>query len=249
MHIKIIDLKSFFRLFSSLKWVAFFLAVVILALNFADKKFYSEEYIEAVHEISEEQIIVIDAGHGGEDPGTVGLNGKYEKNLNLEIALALGNMLSEKGYPVVYTRTEDKLLYSEDENIFGIRKISDLKNRCKIAAEYPNAIFISVHMNSYQNEKYSGLQVYYSLNNTGSRVLAEAVQKTVKKTLQPDNNRTVKAGENIYLLKNIDNVSILIECGFLSNPEECEKLSEKEYQKQLSSSIICAIIEYKENSK
>ena len=106
------------------------------------------------------RVIVLDAGHGGEDPGAIGRDGTYEKDLNLAITLDVGRLLTEMGYTVVYTRTEDKLLYKESENIKGLRKISDLKNRCAVAAEYPEALFVSLHMNSFGDGRYSGLQVY-----------------------------------------------------------------------------------------
>lgn len=194
--------------------------------------------------VSTAQVIVIDAGHGGEDCGAIGANGIYEKDLNLEISMLLGESLSEKGFTVVYTRTEDKMLYKPEENIKGIRKISDLKNRCEVASKYDDAIFISIHMNSFGEEKYSGAQIYYSVNNEACRVLAEAVQKSIRTGLQPDNTRTLKQGNDIYVLKNLSCPAILIECGFLSNKEECESLCEKEYQKRLSFSIVCGIIEY-----
>jgi N-acetylmuramoyl-L-alanine amidase len=199
-----------------------------------------------MHEASEKNLIILDAGHGGEDPGAIGINNVYEKNINLDIAFLIGEILCERGFAVMYTRAEDKLLYSEEENIKGFRKISDLKNRCKIAAEYPEAMFVSIHMNSYQNSKYSGLQVYYSENNENSRMLASNIQSSVKNELQSLNNRTIKAGEGMYLLENVYNPAVLVECGFLTNAEECKKLSEKEYQKQLSLAIVCGIIKYKE---
>lgn len=193
------------------------------------------------------RVVVLDAGHGGEDPGAVGVNGKYEKDLNLEITLLIGELLSEKGYTVVYTRTEDKMLYSEEDNIKGMRKISDLKNRCAISAEYPECIFISIHMNTYGASKYSGLQVYYNSDDSQSRILAQAIQDNVKSKLQNHNNRAIKDGSNLYLLENCSGTGALIECGFLSNKDECEKLSQKEYQKELSFSIVCGIIEYIED--
>ena len=191
-----------------------------------------------------ERVIIIDAGHGGEDPGAIGVNGVYEKDLNLQIAITVGEELKNKGYTVVYTRTEDKLLYLPEENIKGMRKISDLKNRCKITTQYTNSIFISIHMNTYGASKYSGLQVYYADGNEESRVLANKIQGSVKAELQHENKRQIKNGKSIYVLENASGIPVLIECGFLSNPEECEKLSEKEYQKELSFSIIYGIIEY-----
>ena len=194
------------------------------------------------------KIIIIDAGHGGEDSGAVGVNGALEKDLNLQIALEIGNAFDEKGYVVVYTRTDDRLLYTEEENIHGIRKISDLKNRCKVAEKYPDAIFVSIHMNSFGMSKYSGLQVYYSKRNEQSVRLAESIQNKVQSSIQKDNNRKVKAGDGMYILENVTNTAVLIECGFLTNEAECKKLSEKEYQKELSFSIVCGIIEYMEQN-
>ena len=190
------------------------------------------------------RVIIIDAGHGGEDPGAIGVNGAYEKDLNLAIATELGEELKSRGYTVVYTRTEDKMLYLPEENIKGMRKISDLKNRCKITAEYSDCILISVHMNSYGASKYSGTQVYYKGGDSESMSLAGMIQNAVRGQLQPNNNRQIKKGDSIYLLENSNGTAVLIECGFLSNVDECEKLSQQEYQKQLSFSIIYGIIEY-----
>ena len=189
-------------------------------------------------------VFVIDPGHGGEDPGAIGVNGALEKDINLAIATEIGDLLSEKGYQVVYTRTDDRMLYTPEENVKGFRKLSDLKNRLKIAGEYPGAILISVHMNSYAEAKYSGLQGYYSPDSDESRLLASSIQASVKNILQGENNRGVKKGNNIYLLENYNGIAVLIECGFLTNSTECEKLCEKEYQKQLSFSIVCGIIDY-----
>ncbi len=225
-------------------------AVIVLlvlmssAVGIVTKIYGSSLIYEAADNIPYKNIIIIDAGHGGEDPGAVGVNGSYEKDLNLAIALEIGKIFEEKGYIVVYTRTDDRLLYTEEENIKGIRKISDLKNRCKVAERYPESIFISIHMNSFGSAKYSGLQVYYSESNDESRALADSIQNKVATDLQPENKRVIKPGSDMYVLKNISNVAVLIECGFLTNEKECEKLSEKEYQKELSFSIVCGIIEY-----
>lgn len=226
-----------------LKFTVFILLLAAFSEGVSEYIAKSDAYTEAAILVAEGRTVVIDAGHGGEDCGAIGVNGAYEKDLNFTVATMLGRMLSERGYAVVYTRTEDRLLYTEAENVKGIRKISDLKNRCKIGAEYPNATFISIHMNTYGSSKYSGLQVYYGLNDEGSYALATAIQSSVRTGLQPDNKRSVKRGEGMYLMENLDNTAVLIECGFISNPEECEKLCEKEYQKQLCFQILCGIIE------
>ncbi len=192
------------------------------------------------------KVIILDAGHGGEDCGAVGVSGIFEKDLNLSMTLVIAEQLRDKGYTVILTREEDKLLYSAEEDIKGMRKIGDLKNRCKIAAEYPGATLISIHMNSFGAAQYSGLQVYHASNSESTK-LATLIQSSVKNNIQPTNNRVVKNGEGLYILENSPITSVLIECGFLTNEEECLKLSEKEYQNQLSSAIICGIIEYIEN--
>jgi N-acetylmuramoyl-L-alanine amidase len=188
-------------------------------------------------------VVVIDAGHGGEDPGASSSAGVLEKDVNLQIAGKVGCLLTEKGFTVVYTRTEDKLLYTEQQNVKGLRKINDLKNRCKIANSYEDSIFISVHCNSFSMPKYSGLQVYYS-REEGSYSLASSIQERVRTELQPENNRKVKEGKGIYLMENIRTTAVLIECGFLSNEEERNKLLDEEYQNKLAFIIANSIIEY-----
>ena len=187
--------------------------------------------------------VVIDAGHGGEDCGAIGTTGIYEKDINLEVALKLSEYLDAAGFKTVLTRTEDKLLYKESENIKGMRKISDLKNRVAIANAHSGAILISIHMNSFGDAQCKGLQTYYGTCE-GSEQLANAIQSSTRQRLQPTNRRSIKRGEGLYLLENASIPAVIVECGFMSNPEECEKLSQKDYQKELSFSILCGIIEY-----
>ncbi len=188
-------------------------------------------------------IFVIDAGHGGRDGGA-SAGEILEKDLNLSIAMTLGGLLTENGYSVVYTRTEDKLLSTDEDRKAGIAKINDLKNRVSFAMAQENPIFVSIHMNSFGDGKYSGLQVFYSENNAESRILAENIRSEVKTAVQPTNERKIKPGKDIYVLEHISCPAVLIECGFMSNTEELSKLSEKEYQKQLSFAIYCGMIEY-----
>ena len=237
MVVYIINAK---RLVKTLKVISLLLVITVFSAVVIRSTTSASEEVSA--EVG--RVIVIDAGHGGEDPGAIGVNGVYEKDINLAISLALGEELQRRGYTVVYTRTEDKMLYSPEENVKGMRKISDLKNRCKITAEYEDCIFVSIHMNSYGSSKYSGLQVYYTDKNEESMALASKIQAAVKSDVQPENNRQIKKGNSLYLLENASGTAVLIECGFLSNEKECKKLSQKEYQKDLSFSIVCGIIEY-----
>ena len=231
------------------KRIAKCVKIMAILLVFAALILISADFIMSKSQVYEagaaaEKVIVIDAGHGGEDSGAIGVNGAYEKDLNLTIATMIGEELKNRGYTVVYTRTEDKMLYLPEENIKGMRKISDLKNRCKVTEAYEDCILVSIHMNSYGASKYSGLQVYYSDASDESKRLATSIQSSVRENLQPENKRQIKNGSSLYLLENANGTAVLIECGFLTNETECEKLSQKEYQKELSFSIICGIIEY-----
>lgn len=230
----------------------FLISVGIILLIFLTSSYLFATYIVNSDQTTETYIsgnnktIIIDAGHGGEDVGAIGTNNVYEKDLNMQISIKLGDYLKAAGFNVIYTRSEDCLLYTEEQNIKGMRKIYDLKNRVAIANSYSDAIFISIHMNSFGQQNCSGLQIYHSAN-TASQNIASSVQNSVKSLLQPNNRRNIKSGEGIYVLENSSIPSILIECGFISNPEECEKLCQKEYQKELCFAILCGIIEYERN--
>ena len=189
--------------------------------------------------------VIIDAGHGGEDGGAVGADGTLEKELNLAVASKLAQMLDSADVQTRLTRTDDRLLYDPNADYQGRKKALDMQARLSVANEYTDAVFISIHMNSFPSSKYSGLQVYYSENSPMSQKLAQMVQSTVKQKLQANNNRAIKPSDgNIFLLEKICYPCILIECGFLSNPEECSQLSSEEYQNRLSLAIYDSIMEY-----
>ena len=189
--------------------------------------------------------IIIDAGHGGEDGGAVGKNGILEKELNLSISEKLHDLFSAAGFKVVMTRETDTLLYDKNADYNGRKKELDLAKRVEIANSYENAVFISIHMNSFPDSKYSGLQVYYSKNHSDSSELAANIQAMVHDHLQKSNNRQTKpAGKNIFVLDRIQIPAVLIECGFMSNPNECNALAEDEYQKKLSLTIFSAVVKY-----
>lgn len=191
--------------------------------------------------------VILDAGHGGEDGGASGKNGILEKDLNLSICMKIGKELTDNGVNVLYTRTEDILLYDKSADHANRKKALDLAERVKIAQNTPNCIFVSIHMNSFPETKYSGLQTYYSKNNINSKSLALQIQTAVRSMIQKQNNRKiVKASSNIYVLDRLECPAVLIECGFLSNPEECRLLSTEIYQNQLSEIISQEIKKYVE---
>lgn len=244
MKIYVINLRRAKKVVSFVFVLAMAVAFTLGVLFITDTYAYPAISNAANDPSAKIETVIIDPGHGGEDCGAIGAGGVYEKDLNLAVAEEMKRILEERGYKVVMTRTEDKMLYSESENIKGMRKLSDLKNRCKMAAEYENAVFVSIHMNSFGDSRYSGLQVYHADGDDKSRALAQSIQSEVKSEVQPENSRAVKNGKNLYLLDNCAHTAVIVECGFLSNPEECKKLSDKEYQNRLSLAIVCGIIKY-----
>ena len=193
--------------------------------------------------------VIIDAGHGGEDGGAVGGGNVFEKDLNLSIALKIGKQLENSGINTIYSRTEDILLYDRSTDYTNRKKMLDLAARVELANKTENCIFVSIHMNSFPQKQYKGLQVYYSKNNKSSKEIALAIQNAVKSEIQPQNNRKiVEATNRIYLLDRIQCPAILIECGFLSNPEECRLLTTEIYQNQLSKIISEEIKKYIEKN-
>lgn len=234
---KKLHMPSFFILFSII--LAFMTLIFLFAKEV--KTFEKSQNIATVPEVC----VIIDAGHGGEDGGAVGNKNVFEKDLNLSIALKIGKILEEKGINVIYSRTEDILLYDRNVDYKNRKKALDLAARVKLANNTENAVFVSIHMNSFPQSQYKGLQVYYSKNDTRSKALAQAIQLAVKSQLQPQNNRKIiEATSRIYLLDRIQIPAILIECGFLSNSEECRLLTTEIYQKQLSEIISEEIVKY-----
>lgn len=195
-------------------------------------------------------VIIIDAGHGGEDGGAIGEGGVLEKDINLKIAITLDEMLRSAGYQTVMTRTDDRMLYDRNADYKGRKKRLDLEARQRIATEQENAIFVSIHMNAFPQSQYHGLQVYYSENHPASARLAEQIQSDAKMLLMPDNHRKIKPSNGTsYLLDHISHPSVLVECGFLSNPEECRLLATEGYQRKLATVLFCAITDFYENDK
>lgn len=189
--------------------------------------------------------VIIDAGHGGEDGGAIGKNGAYEKDINLEIAKKLKSKLDALGIPCVLTRSTDILLYDPKADYEGKKKKLDLLARKEFAEKYADAIFISIHQNSYPKEQYSGFQVYYSPNNDASGVLADLLENSASTTLTETRCRPSKVGtSSIYLLDKLQCPAVLVECGFISNAEECLRLCDEEYQNRLCEAIVAGIVEF-----
>ncbi len=189
--------------------------------------------------------IIIDAGHGGMDGGAVGVNGVVEKEINLRISLKLAELLEQGGFPVILTRSSDDSIHDPDETSVAAQKRSDMYNRKAIMDANPGAIFLSIHQNKFGDPTCKGAQVFHSPNQEDSRILAQILQDQLREKLQPDNSRQIKeAGDNLFLLYNAQIPAVMVECGFLSNPEECALLCEENYQKKLAFAIYLSLLDF-----
>jgi N-acetylmuramoyl-L-alanine amidase len=183
--------------------------------------------------------VVIDPGHGGRDGGAIGYSSVPEKELNLEISLILRDLLTASGINVVMTRTEDIMLSSDTG---GTLKNQDLCARRKITESIESPLFVSIHMNAFPIEKYSGLEIYYSQNDENSQSIAENMRNSVISNQMTGSNRQIKpAGDNIYLLNSLTCPAILVECGFLSNRNDAERLNDPSYRQRLALVIAMSL--------
>lgn len=190
--------------------------------------------------------VVLDAGHGGADPGKIGVNGEKEKNLNLEIALLLKKELEEHDIHVVLTRSSDEGLYDSNSKN---KKVQDLQKRCDLIHKTAPDCMVSIHQNSYTTPEVKGAQVFYYTHSVEGKKLAEDLQAALVEKVDPDNNRLAKGNTSYYLLKKTDVPAAIAECGFLSNPEEAQLLTSEEYQKKISKAICEGVLKYLGKSK
>lgn len=212
------------------------------------KNSFNNSYISCMTpgKADNQKIILIDPGHGGVDGGAESKGGTIEKNINLSVSLKLRDRLNRLGYTVVMTREEDKGLYTEGGSL-NKKKVEDLNNRCKIKRESNCDIFVSIHQNFFEQSYYSGAQVWYSKNEDSER-LAHTIQQNFKKDLNRKNNRVEKLGSTYKILRCYCSIpSVIIECGFLTNPQEEKKLITEEYQDKITESIEKSIKEYFES--
>lgn len=184
--------------------------------------------------------IVIDVGHGGSDPGKVSTDGIKEKDINLQIALYLKDYLIAQNYTVYLTRETDCGLY--DENVSN-KKTSDLNNRIQFFKEKNAAYVVSIHQNSFADPRQHGAQTFYFTGSSDGKAFAESIQDSLLK-IDDTNTRLAKSSDSYYLLKHSAVPSVIVECGFLSNPEETARLTDTNYQKQIANAICTGICSY-----
>ena len=184
--------------------------------------------------------LILDAGHGGEDGGAVAPNGTPESRINLAVVLKMDALLGFYGVSPVLLRDTDRSLHHEGAETLREKKVSDLKNRAAAIQQTPNATLVSIHQNSYPDPRYRGSQVFYAPTDN-SQPLAQHIQRTLRSGLQPDNTReTKKIPDTVYLMNHVDCPAVLVECGFLTHPEENLLLQDEGYQRKLAAVLAAA---------
>lgn len=225
------------------QWVAFvpyYLLVAILFLGIAGLGSNTVTTWNQKSPVERNNRIIIDAGHGGIDGGTTSCTGVLESYINLDIALRLNDLLHFLGYETVMIRTTDESIYTQG-NTIAAQKVSDLQERVRIANNTPGGILVSIHQNYFSQSQYCGLQAFYS-NSKESKALAENVQNTAKTLLS--NQRACKKASGVYLMEHVTCPAVLVECGFLSNPEEATLLCTADYQKKICAVIAASVSNY-----
>ena len=197
-----------------------------------------QKYVSSENVVAAGKVIVIDSGHGGDDPGKIGINQAKEKDVNLKIAKKVKKRLKKEGWKVVMTREEDVMLGDAQK---GNRKIHDMKARVELINKTMPAMAVSIHQNSYQEAEIHGAQVFYYSHSQDGKRMAETMQRALLMA-DEENTRQAKGNDTYYLLKRTEVPTIIVECGFLSNPQEAEKLTEDGYQKKLAQAITSGII-------
>lgn len=235
--------QTFIRYFQTIVFclvVTFFCAVFYLLQCVVEM---NTEHTLSNHSYAKGVTVVVDAGHGGEDGGAVGISGTLEKDINFAISRYLYDLLKLTDVKVVMTRTGDYMLYEAGQE--RRKKFNDLNNRVQMCSSFDEPILISIHQNKFPVEKYKGLQVWYSANNDDSRTVADIIQSNTFKYIQHNNNRKIKqAGRNIFLLDRLDCPAVLVECGFLSNSEEEKLLSDSAYQREIAFVIFSSLMDF-----
>ena len=192
--------------------------------------------------MSQKKVIVVDCGHGGIDPGMIGIDGLKEKEFNLAIGMKLKKALEDYGYQVVMTRETDTGLYDEDSQN---KKAQDMQKRILLIQKVDPVLTVSIHQNSYQQDaSVHGPQVFYYEGSVEGKKLAEAVQSSLNEKLEIDRPREIKGNTSYYLLKRSPGTLVIVECGFLTNPEEARKLQTELYQQRVAAAVADGIDTY-----
>lgn len=215
------------------------LIIVTVSVN------YLPDAKETITDADQPYCVIVDAGHGGKDPGKVGVNGELEKNINLEIAFELQKQLEALGMKVLLTRTDDCGLYSDDDTN---KKAADMKKRCEFIAENSADVVVSVHQNSFTDSSVKGTQVFYYTHSANGKKLASYIREQIINNTDKNNNRPIKADDSYYMLINTSCPTVIVECGFLSNSAEAERLCDSAYQQILAKAIGLGVLDFLESN-
>ncbi|MFQ8688863.1 MAG: N-acetylmuramoyl-L-alanine amidase [Blautia sp.] len=194
---------------------------------------------------AKQEVRLVDAGHGGTDPGMIGVDGLEEKGVNLAIAKKLKVLLEKENYQVVMTREEDQGLYEEGTTN---QKVQDMQNRCALIAEKKPVVSVSIHQNSYSDSQVKGPQVFFYEHSQEGKELATCIQEQMNRQLDVERPRQIKGNTTYYLLKRSEGILNIVECGFLTNPQEAQKLQTEEYQQKVAEAIKDGILEFLQKS-
>lgn len=226
----------------SKRWLVFYCATIVAVLVASELGSRTVTAIADSAPIPREHCIIIDPGHGGEDGGATSCTGIVESVYNLDISLRLNDLFHLLGYETKIIRTTDASVYTKGGTI-AQKKVSDLKERVRIANETDHALLLSIHQNNYPDSRYSGVQVFYAPTE-GSEALAKQLQSSLMANLHPKTKRDARKSSGVYLMEHIRCPGVLIECGFLSNPEEEAKLRDSTYQKKMCCVIAATVSQY-----
>lgn len=227
------------------KRILFILSMVFISVFVYFFKFgFNNKTVQTVSLPVSNKVVVLDAGHGGEDAGASSLNGTTEADINLKIVLKVQNLLEQSGCAVILTRHDGNAIYDIDAKTLREKKVSDIKNRVKIGNSSSADIFVSVHLNKIPQSQYYGWQTFYKNGNENSKKLATCLQNNLNEAIQKENKRVPLKIDNIFIIKNVEIPTSIVECGFLSNPEEEKLLLQDEYQNKLAWGIYTGIINY-----
>ena len=220
-----------------------FIAIFVFIFSTDDLQ-KQNNYIDTVSLPVTEKVIVVDAGHGIPDEGAESSKGTTEAETNLNIALKLQNLLEQSGSTVILTRSDENAIYDIDSKTLRQKKISDIHNRVKIGNESSADIFVSIHLNKIPQSQYYGWQTFYKEGNEKGEKLAKEIQNSLNETIEKANNRIAKSIDNVYIIKHVEIPTTIVECGFLSNPDEEQLLLNDDYQNKLAWGIYNGIINY-----
>ncbi len=235
-------------LFKKLEMIVVALIVSVTMISLKANENIKQEKNEITQETTATpvsgKVVILDAGHGGEDGGAVSSNGISEAEINLQITLKVQQLLEQNGTTVLLTRSDENAIYDLNSKTLRQKKVSDIKNRTQIGNNSSADIFVSIHLNKIPQQQYYGWQCFYKDKNEQSEKLAKCIQNNLNQAIQKENKRLAMKINDIYIVKKVEIPISIVECGFLSNPQEEQELQQDEYQEKLAWGIYTGICEY-----